>query len=73
MNAGWPRSVPGGRLHQAICVSEVRMPLAARLTLATAAGNEVAPSPIEVLPDEAPSCWATSTRTRPTQASMPPA
>jgi hypothetical protein len=51
--SGWHGWVYGWKLHLAICVCEVWIPLAARLTPANTADNEVAPSLIEELPDEA--------------------
>jgi len=51
--SGWHGWVYGWKLHLAICVCEVWIPLCCRLTPANAADNEVAPYLIEQLPDEA--------------------
>ena len=51
--SGWHGWVYGWKLHLAICVCEVWIPLAARLTPANTADNLVAPYLIEQLPDEA--------------------
>jgi hypothetical protein len=51
--SGWHGWVYGWKLHLAIAVCEVWIPLAARLTPANTADNEVAPHLIEELPDEA--------------------
>ena len=51
--SGWHGWVYGWKLHLAICVGEVWIPLSARLTPANTADNEVAPHLIEELPDEA--------------------
>ena len=51
--SGWHGWVYGWKLHLAICVCEVWIPLSARLTPANTADNEVAPHLIEQLPDEA--------------------
>ena len=51
--SGWHGWVYGWKLHLAICVGSVWIPLAARLTPANAADNKVAPLLIEVLPEEA--------------------
>jgi len=51
--SGWHGWVYGWKLHLAICVCEVWIPLAARLTPANAADNGVAPYLIEQLPEEA--------------------
>jgi hypothetical protein len=51
--SGWHGWVYGWKLHLAIAVCEVWIPLAARLTPANTADNEVAPHLIEQLPDEA--------------------
>jgi len=51
--SGWHGWVYGWKLHVAICVCEVWIPLSARLTPANSADNEVAPHLIEQLPDEA--------------------
>jgi Transposase DDE domain len=50
--SGWHGWVYGWKLHLAICVCEVWIPLAARLTPANTADNLVAPYLIEQLPDE---------------------
>lgn len=50
--SGWHGWVYGWKLHLAIAVCEVWIPLAARLTPANSADNEVAPYLIEQLPDE---------------------
>ena len=50
--SGWHGWLYGWKLHLAICVCEVWIPLAARLTPANSADNEVAPYLIEELPDE---------------------
>jgi hypothetical protein len=51
--SGWHGWVYGWKLHLAICVCEVWIPLCARLTPANTADNEVAPHLIEGLPEEA--------------------
>ncbi len=51
--SGWHGWVYGWKLHLAIAVCEVWIPLCARLTPANTADNEVAPHLIEELPDEA--------------------
>ncbi len=51
--SGWHGWVYGWKLHVAICVCEVWIPLCARLTPANTADNEVAPHLIEELPQEA--------------------
>jgi len=51
--SGWHGWVYGWKLHLAIAVCEVWIPLAARLTPANTADNLVAPYLIEQLPDEA--------------------
>jgi hypothetical protein len=51
--SGWHGWVYGWKLHLAICVFEVWIPLYCRLTPANTADNEVAPHLIEQLPDEA--------------------
>ena len=51
--SGWHGWVYGWKLHLAICVCEVWIPLCCRLTPANTADNEVAPYLIEQLPDEA--------------------
>ncbi len=51
--SGWHGWVYGWKLHLAICVCEVWIPLCCRLTPANTADNEVAPCLIEQLPDEA--------------------
>jgi hypothetical protein len=51
--SGWHGWVYGWKLHLAITVCEVWIPLAARLTPANTADNLVAPYLIEQLPDEA--------------------
>jgi Transposase DDE domain len=51
--SGWHGWVYGWKLHLAICVCEVWIPLCCRLTPANTADNEVAPHLIEQLPDEA--------------------
>lgn len=51
--SGWHGWVYGWKLHLAICVCEVWIPLCARLTPANTADNLVAPYLIEQLPDEA--------------------
>jgi Transposase DDE domain len=51
--SGWHGWVYGWKLHLAIAVCEVWIPLCARLTPANMADNEVAPHLIEQLPDEA--------------------
>ena len=51
--SGWHGWVYGWKLHLAICVCEVWIPLAARLIPANTADNKVAPHLIEELPDEA--------------------
>jgi Transposase DDE domain len=51
--SGWHGWVYGWKLHLAICVCEVWIPLCARLTPANNADNEVAPHLIEELPQGA--------------------
>jgi hypothetical protein len=51
--SGWHGWVYGWKLHLAIAVCEVWIPLCCRLTPANTADNEVAPYLIEQLPDEA--------------------
>ena len=51
--SGWHGWVYGWKLHLAICVCEIWIPLAARLTPANTADNLEAPYLIEQLPDEA--------------------
>jgi plasmid stabilization system protein ParE len=51
--SGWHGWVYGWKLHLAIAVCGVWIPLCARLTSANTADNEVAPHLIEELPDEA--------------------
>ena len=51
--SGWHGWVYGWKLHLAICVCEVWIPLVARLTPANTADNLVAPYLIEQLPEEA--------------------
>jgi plasmid stabilization system protein ParE len=51
--SGWHGWVYGWKLHLAIAVCGVWIPLCARLTPANTADNEVAPHLIEELPDEA--------------------
>jgi hypothetical protein len=51
--SGWHGWVYGWKLHLAITVAGVWIPLSARLTPANVADNEVAPLLIEELPDEA--------------------
>jgi len=51
--SGWHGWVYGWKLHLAITVCEVWIPLCARLTPANTADNEVAPHLIEQLPEEA--------------------
>jgi hypothetical protein len=51
--SGWHGWVYGWKLHLAIAVYEVWIPLCARLTPANTADNEVAPHLIEELPEEA--------------------
>jgi Transposase DDE domain len=51
--SGWHGWVYGWKLHLAICVCEVWIPLAARLTPANTQDNLLAPYLIEQLPDEA--------------------
>lgn len=51
--SGWHGWVYGWKLHLAITVCEVWIPLCCRLTPANTADNEVAPYLIERLPDEA--------------------
>jgi hypothetical protein len=51
--SGWHGWVYGWKLHLAIAVAEVWIPLSAKLTAADAADNEVAPLSIEQLPGEA--------------------
>src|SRR5215208_536361 len=50
--SGWHGWVYGGKLHLAIAVCEVWIPLCARLTPANPADNAVAPHLIEELPEE---------------------
>jgi len=50
--SGWHGWVYGWKLHLAIAVCEVWIPLSARLTPANTADNEVAPHLIEALPEE---------------------
>jgi hypothetical protein len=65
--SGWHGWVYGWKLHLAIAVCGVWIPLSARLTPANTADNEMAPHLIEELPGEKPaSCSETSTTTRPT-------
>jgi Transposase DDE domain len=51
--SGWHGWVYGWKLHVAICVCEVWIPLSARLTPANTADNEMAPHLIEQLPQQA--------------------
>jgi hypothetical protein len=51
--SGWHGWVYGWKLHLAVTVAAVWIPLAARLTSANAADNTVAPLLIEALPEEA--------------------
>jgi hypothetical protein len=51
--SGWHGWVYGWKLHLAITVSSVWIPLSARLTPADVADNQIAPVLIEELPDEA--------------------
>jgi hypothetical protein len=51
--SGWHGWVYGWKLHLAITVAEMWIPLAARLTQANVADNPIAPALIEELPDEA--------------------
>ncbi|MDP8949031.1 MAG: transposase [Actinomycetota bacterium] len=51
--SGWHGWVYGWKLHLAVAVGSVWIPLAARLTPANAADNKVAPLLIEALPEEA--------------------
>jgi hypothetical protein len=51
--SGWHGWVYGWKLHLAVTVAAVWIPLAARLTPANAADNKVAPLLIEALPEEA--------------------
>jgi plasmid stabilization system protein ParE len=51
--SGWHGWVYGWKLHLAITVGGVWIPLSARLTPANVADNQVAPAMIEELPDEA--------------------
>ncbi len=51
--SGWHGWVYGWKLHLAIAVCEIWIPLAARLTPANTADNQIAPALIEQLPDEA--------------------
>jgi hypothetical protein len=51
--SGWHGWVYGWKLHLAITVAGMWIPLAARLTPADAADNQIAPTLIEELPDEA--------------------
>ncbi len=51
--SGWHGWVYGWKLHLAVTVGAVWIPLAARLTPANAADNKVAPLLIEALPEEA--------------------
>ena len=65
--SGWHGWVYGWKLHLAIAVCEVWIPLCARLTPANTADNEVAPHLIEELPQEARYVLLkTFTTTRPT-------
>jgi hypothetical protein len=50
--SGWHGWVYGWKLHLAVCVGEVWIPLAARLTPADVADNQIAPALIEELPEE---------------------
>jgi hypothetical protein len=52
-NSGWHGWVYGWKLHLAVTVSSVWIPLAARLTPANTADNKVAAVLMEALPDEA--------------------
>jgi len=51
--SGWHGWVYGWKLHLAITVSSVWIPLSARLTPANTSDNQVAPALIETLPEEA--------------------
>jgi Transposase DDE domain len=51
--SGWHGWVYGWKLHLAICVGAMWIPLCAKLTPANTADNEVGPSLIEELPEEA--------------------
>lgn len=51
--SGWHGWVYGWKLHLAVTVAAVWIPLAARLTPANAADNEVAPDLLHELPDDA--------------------
>jgi hypothetical protein len=51
--SGWHGWVYGWKLHLAVSVSSVWIPLSARLTPANTVDNKVAPSLIEELPQEA--------------------
>lgn len=51
--SGWHGWVYGWKLHLAITVAGMWIPLCARLTPANVADNQMAPAPIEELPDEA--------------------
>ncbi len=51
--SGWHGWVYGWKLHLAITVAEMWIPLSARLTPADVADNQVAPALIEELPEEA--------------------
>ncbi len=51
--SGWHGWVYGWKLHLAISVGTVWIPISARLTPADAADNQIAPLLIEALPDEA--------------------
>ena len=62
--SGWHGWVYGWKLHLAVTVAGVWIPLAARLTPANAADNKVAPSLIgELCPRRRASCSATPTTT----------
>jgi hypothetical protein len=50
--SGWHGWVYGWKLHLAVTVAKVRIPLAAHPTAANAADNEVAPDPLRELPGE---------------------
>jgi plasmid stabilization system protein ParE len=52
-NSGWHGWVYGWKLHLAITVAKMWIPLSARLTPANVADNQMAPAMIEELPDEA--------------------
>jgi transposase len=51
--SGWHGWVYGWKLHLAVTVGAVWIPLSARLTPANAADNKMAPSLIEALPEQA--------------------